>query len=304
MAPILRPPRRRQGTEQASQGGPIHPSARDRAAYIGGVDVRPCPALAMHAAPPARSAGAWRGLAAGLGLALAAGLGGARASDVAAPAFAVPAVNAVNATAAAALTDWMRARAEEAAPRPGARLEVELGAADPRLRLAACARAEPYLPATSRPWGRTRVGLRCVDGPVRWNVTLPVTVRVLAPAAALREPLPAGAELAIAHFTEAEVDWAAEREPPLVDPADMVGQRLARALPAGAAPRPGDLQRRRWFAAGERVQVVAAGAGWRVSTEGQALSAGIDGQRVRVRTEGGRIVSGLAVGERQVEVPL
>ena len=44
--------------------------------------------------------------------------------------------------------------------------------------------------------------------------------------------------------------------------------------------------------------------GWRIHGEGQALNPGIEGQSVRVRTESGRIVSGVAVAERQVEVAL
>ena len=76
---------------------------------------------------------------------------------------------------------------------------------DPRLRLAPCARITPYLPAGSRPWGRTRVGLRCEDGPTHWNVSLPVTVQIFAPALVLREPLPAGAELSPDLLAEAEV---------------------------------------------------------------------------------------------------
>ena len=50
------------------------------------------------------------------------------------------------------------------------RMEVQMGQLDSRLRLAACAKVEPYLPAGSRLWGRTRLGLRCVQGSVPWNV--------------------------------------------------------------------------------------------------------------------------------------
>lgn len=205
---------------------------------------------------------------------------------------------------AAELQRWTLARAGEAEPRAGARVEVELGRLDSRLRLAPCGRIEPYLPAGSRPWGRTRVGLRCTDGTARWNVFLPVTVRVLAPAPVLREPLPAGTELQPDHFTEGEVDWAESPDAPVTDAQALVGQRLAHALPAGRALRSADLRRREWFAAGDRVRVLALGPGYSVSTEGQALSRGLDGQSVRVRTEGGRIVSGVAVAERQVELPL
>lgn len=186
----------------------------------------------------------------------------------------------------------------------GARVEVELGRLDPRLKLAPCARIEPYLPPGARPWGRSRIGLRCLDGTTRWNVYLPITVRVFAPAPVLRDSLPAGAELTAEHFTEAEIDWAERPAAPLTDPALMAGRTLTRALAAGQPLRDADLARKIWFAAGDTVKVTAVGAGFRVGTEGQALGRGLDGQTVRVRTEGGRVVSGTAVGERQVELPL
>ena len=52
------------------------------------------------------------------------------------------------------------------------------------------------------------------------------------------------------------------------------------------------------------MRLVAAGSGFSVSGEGQALAAGVEGQTVRVRTESGRVVSGLPVAERLVEVAL
>jgi flagella basal body P-ring formation protein FlgA len=204
----------------------------------------------------------------------------------------------------AELQQWAHDRAAEAGSAAGARLEVTLGRLDPRLKLAPCLRIDPYLPAGSRPWGRTRVGLRCVDGPTRWNVYLPVTVQVFAPALVLREPLPAGAELSPDLLVEAEVDWAERSAVPWTDADALTGRRLARALAAGDPLRDPDLQARVWFSAGERVRVTAVGGGFRVSTQAQALSRGIDGRSVRVRTDSGRILMGTAVAENQVELPL
>jgi flagellar basal body P-ring formation protein FlgA len=186
----------------------------------------------------------------------------------------------------------------------GARVEVELGQLDPRLKLAPCARIEPYLPTGARPWGRSRIGLRCLEGATRWNVSLPITVRVFAPAPVLRESLSAGTTLTEEHFTEQEIDWAERPAAPLTDTAAMLGRTLTRSLPAGQALRDADLARKLWFGAGDTVKVTALGAGFRVTTEGQALARGLDGQPVRVRTEGGRIVTGTAVGDRQVEISL
>jgi flagellar basal body P-ring formation protein FlgA len=186
----------------------------------------------------------------------------------------------------------------------GARVEVELGQLDPRLKLAPCNRIEPYLPAGARPWGRSRIGLRCLEGATRWNVSLPITVRVYASAPVLRDSLPAGTLLSEEHFTEQEIDWAERPAAPLTDIAVMAGRTLTRTLQAGQPLRDADLARKVWFGAGDVVKITALGTGFRVTTEGQALSRGLDGQTVRVRTEGGRIVTGTAVGDRQVEIPL
>lgn len=235
-----------------------------------------------------------------------------RARLVLAASLSMAAMTAAGTAAAQALPDplvadlqrWALDRATDADPAPGARVAVILGQLDPRLKLAPCARIEPYLPAGSRPWGRTRIGLRCAEGPTRWNVTLPMTVQVFAPALVLQEPLPAGAEILPEHLIEGEVDWAERAGAPGTDADALAGRRLSRALAAGQPLRDADLQRRIWFAAGERVRVTAVGPGYRVSTQGQALSRGLDGGSVRVRTDGGRVLVGTAVSAHHVEMPL
>jgi flagellar basal body P-ring formation protein FlgA len=188
---------------------------------------------------------------------------------------------------------------------PGAmRVEIEPGRLDPRLRLAACAQIEAFLPPGARAWGRTRVGLRCVQGPTPWTVYLPVTVKVLAPAWVLADALPAGTVLQAEQLRQAEVDWAAAAAPAVADVSMLVGRTLGRALAGGAAVRSSDLKQRQWFGSGDTVQLVARGSGFSVTGEGQALSPGIEGQTVKVRIENGRVLSGLAVGHNRVEVQL
>ena len=77
-----------------------------------------------------------------------------------------------------------------------------------------------------------------------------------------------------------------------------------RPLEAGASLRQSHLKARQWFAAGETVQVVASGPGFRVASEGQALSQGVEGQAVRVRTESGRVLTGMPIADRRVEVSM
>lgn len=184
----------------------------------------------------------------------------------------------------------------------GARVEAEPGLLDPRLKLAPCSRVQAFLPAGVSPWGNSRVGLRCLQGAVAWQVFLPVTVRVWAQAAVARAPLPAGARIDGSQLTLAEVDWAATSSPPYASLQDLGDRVLARPVAAGQALRSGDLRARQWFAQGETVRLVAQGAGFAVSTEGLALNAGIEGQAARVRTESGRVVVGTPAGLRRVEL--
>lgn len=197
----------------------------------------------------------------------------------------------------------LSAAAGQPAPRP-TRIEVEVGALDSRVRLAPCTRMEPYLPPGMQPWGRTRIGVRCVEGPTRWNVFLPVTVRVFGPAVVAVTPLPAGTELQPSQLRTIEADWAAERSPAVTHPDELAGRVLARALHADQPLRESHLRPIQWFASGDTVRVIARGQGFAVSSQGQALTPGVAGRPARVRTDNGRIVTGVASAEGVLEVNL
>jgi flagellar basal body P-ring formation protein FlgA len=186
----------------------------------------------------------------------------------------------------------------------GARIEVSAGALDSRLNLAPCARTQASWPSGSAAWGKTRVGIRCVEGASAWNVYLPLTVKVFAPAPVAAAPLAVGTVVEAAHLRIAEADWAAEASPLQREPALVVGRTLGRNVGAGQPLRAADLRTRQWFAAGDTVRIVARGAGFSASGEGQALTPGLEGQPARVRTDSGRIVSGTASGERRIEIVL
>lgn len=184
------------------------------------------------------------------------------------------------------------------------RVEVVIGALDPRLRLAPCQHVEPYLPEGMRMWGRTRVGVRCTQGPTLWNIYLPVTVKVFGRALVATRALAAGSVLTAGDLTQAEVDLAEDSSAVVVDPDAAVGRVLARALKAGESLRQSQLRPRQWFSAGETVTVIARGAGFSVASRGRALSNGYEGRPARVRTESGRVLTGQPVAERRMELAL
>ena len=184
------------------------------------------------------------------------------------------------------------------------RMEVSIGALDTRLRLAPCARVEPYLPAGSRLWGRTRLGLRCVEGQVAWNVFLPVTVKAWGPAWVLTGNVASGAVLTANDAAEAEVDWAADAASIVANPDQWVGQIASRPLVAGQALRQTMVRAPSIFKAGAQVRVMAQGPGYAVTSAGQALTAGAVGQTVRIRMDNGRTISGIVNENGTVDVTL
>lgn len=206
----------------------------------------------------------------------------------------------------AALPDGVAEQLRSAAAKstPGIRrVEVVLGDIDPRLKLAPCARIEPVIPPTLRPWGRFRVTLRCVEG-ARWQVHVPVQVKVIGPGWVAARSLPAGATVTQEDLRPADIDWAADPQGMVRDAAVAHGRTLARPLAAGAALAHADLRARQWFGAGDTVQVVATGRGFAVLGVGEAVSPGIEGQAARVRVEGGRLLTGRPIGDRRIEVAL
>ncbi|MGI9218142.1 MAG: flagellar basal body P-ring formation chaperone FlgA [Hydrogenophaga sp.] len=192
------------------------------------------------------------------------------------------------------------APAGEAPLRP----EVVVGTLDTRLRLAPCNKVEAHLPTGTRLWGRSRIGLRCVDGPTRWNVFVPVTVKAWGPAWVLRHPVASGATLSQDDAEMAEIDWAEQPASVLASPALWVGRQAAYSLQPGQALRQNMVRAAPAFAAGAMVKVSSAGTGFQVVVTGEAMAPGIEGQPTRVRLPGGKVVSGLVRDAQTVEIDL
>lgn len=201
---------------------------------------------------------------------------------------------------------WLQGSASQGVHASGTSLKVlvSVGEVDPRLKLAACAAMEAYAPVGSRLWGKTRVAVRCVDGVARWNVTLPASVQAWGAAWVVKNPITVGQPLADNDLMLAEVDWAAEGDPVLVERDAWAGQIATRALTTGQTLRRSMVKPVQVFSAGAPVRVVAQGAGFQISADAQALTAGVVGQPTRVRMEGGKVSSGVVVDARTVRIDL
>jgi len=199
---------------------------------------------------------------------------------------------------------WLDQNLAQSASTLPLRMEVVVGELDRRLRLAACAQVEPFIPAGTRLWGKTRLGLRCVQGAGKWSVFLPITVKALGTAWVIKGTVSQGAVLTESDAMQAEVDWAEQTSPIFANPADWVGQTALRNLSTGQALRHDLLKPTQVFQAGAQIRVLAQGSGFEIATSAQALSAGVVGQYARVRMDNGRIMSGQVLDNRTVRLAL
>lgn len=184
------------------------------------------------------------------------------------------------------------------------RMEAVVGDLDRRLKLAPCDKVEVYLPFGARLWGKSQVGLRCIEGAVRWSVTMPVSVNAFGPAWVVKGQVTAGGVVTDADVVQSEVNWAEDTNPVLAERGAWDGQVATRNLVTGQTLRQGMVKPAQVFQAGAPVRVIAQGVGFQISSDAQALSAGVVGQSARVRMENGRVTTGLVLDGRTVKIHL
>lgn len=182
-----------------------------------------------------------------------------------------------------------------------ARIEVAVGELDARAKLAPCARTEFFVPGGAQLWGRTRIGLRCVQG-AQWSALIPAHVRIHGPALVASRHLAALQPIGEDDVHVAEVEWTREPLGVVTGAAQLDNRVPTRPIAAGQPIPLAALRAPQAVAQGDAVKVVGTGRGFSVSTAAVALAAAQDGQPVRVRTETGRVLTGTARAGRIVEV--
>lgn len=199
------------------------------------------------------------------------------------------------------LDDKIKPFLDRETARLGGRVEVTLGDVDPRIQLASCAKIDFFVPQGARLWGRTAIGARCIEG-ATWQIFLPVTVRVFAPALIGARPIGTGEAVTEADVRFEEIDFT--REPPglLTDLAQVRDTVAARPIQPGLPLRVDHLRRRPVVAAGDPVRIVYRGEQFQVMVDGKALGGAAEGQAVRVQTDAGRVLTGVALAGRTVEI--
>ncbi len=162
--------------------------------------------------------------------------------------------------------------------------------------LAPCQRTEYVLAAGARLWGRVNLGERCTSG-ATWTVWHNLQLHVEGPALVARQQLAAGSVPQPADFSVQRVDWTRSPSSPLPIDTRLGGQELQRALAAGQSLHADHLRPAPSIRSGEVVAAIAEGDGFRIATDAIALASAGEGQSIRVRTPGGKVLSGLVEGK-------
>lgn len=175
---------------------------------------------------------------------------------------------------------------------PG-KVSYTYGQLDQHSRLAACNAYEPFLPASSRLWGKTTVGVRCL-APNPWTAYVPVQVSIVSHYLVAARQLVPGQKIDAGDFSSQTGDLGALPVSVLTDPAQAVGKTVKLGIATGQPLRAEWLTAPWAVQQGQSVRLVSSGDGFSVSNEGKALNNAIDGQVTQVRTASGQVVSGVA----------
>ena len=130
-----------------------------------------------------------------------------------------------------------------------------------------------------------------------------MTVAVFGPALVASRPIPPNSPISAHDVHMQEVELSSENRPALTDPAQIEGQMSTRALRPGQALRDYHLRVMPTVRPGDPVRLRMIGQGCVVSSEGSAMASAGNGQAVRVRTPGGKVMLGTVNG-RTVDVNL
>lgn len=169
-------------------------------------------------------------------------------------------------------------------------------------QLPPCFRHEIFVPAGSRLWGKTRVGVKC-EQPTGWTAYLAVEVSVTGRYLVSARKINRGQTLTAGDFETRVGELTELPASVLTDPQRVLGQRARVGLAARQALRTEHLQQIPVIRQGERVRVVARGSGFAAAAEGVALNNAGVGEPIKVRIANGKTLHGVAQKAGEVELP-
>ena len=187
---------------------------------------------------------------------------------------------------------------QQTAALPG-KVSYKINEIDQRITLSECARLEAFLPSGSQLMGKTAIGVRCNEAN-GWSIFVPVQIRISLNLLVSARPLPLGHTLQKEDIASQAIETS--RTDGLTDPRQAVGKVLRYNIAAGQVLREDMLRLPYSVTQGQVVQLAVQGSGFSIRSEGVALSNASEGQTVQIRTNLGRVISGVARAGGVVEI--
>ena len=179
--------------------------------------------------------------------------------------------------------------------------KVSIALDTPRLgALPPCVAPEAFLPPGTRPWGRVSVGVRCDENPP-WTRYVAAHIAVVASYYVAARPIAAGQALTPADVTVREGDLAALPASVVVDPAQLSGVVASNRIASGAPIRRELLRGVVLVQQGQSIKIVTRGAGFVASADGKAMTDAAAGTVIKVKIQGGQLLSGIVQPDGSVE---
>ena len=180
-------------------------------------------------------------------------------------------------------------------------VSIEVGQIEARLNLSACLQPEPFLAHGSRVWGKTSVGVRCT-APAPWTIYVTANVHVMADYLVAAAPMAQGQVVGNNDIARLRGDLTTLPAGVITDAALAVGRTTMSSLQLGAPLRQDTLRAQAAVQMGQTIRLQSAGPGFKVTTEGRAMTNAVEGQTVQARTPNGQLVSGIARAGGVLEV--
>jgi flagella basal body P-ring formation protein FlgA len=180
-------------------------------------------------------------------------------------------------------------------------VEITFGEPDPRLTLAECAVAEPFVPPNARLWGKSNVGIRCIQG-ASWIAYIPINVRIFASSPVASRPLARGEIMGPDDFRLERIELTQWPPGELASPDQVNGRVVTRAIAIAEPLRRSALKQVPAIAPGDAVRVLISSGNFVVATDGKALTSAANGDGVQVTLVTGKTVWGTANPGKVVQI--
>ena len=182
---------------------------------------------------------------------------------------------------------------------PG-QVSISVHEIDRRISLPACPTPEAFLPSGGQLLGNSIVGIRCTIDTKKWTLFVPVQIKVDVNLLITNAPLQQG------HVLRAEDIGVQKGELTqtsfMTDPVQAIGKVLKFSIGAGQVLKQDMLRAPYAVKQGQTVKIQVERQGFKIHTDGQALSNAAEGQPVKVKTQSNQVVSGIVQSDGTVSI--